>query len=175
MIKVNITDDQWQRARKLYEFSVLNQSFTQGQGNMTGALGEIIVQDTWSSKLMFPTESSYHYDLVSKCGNKKIDVKSKKVSNHVVPKGDFKVTISHSQGLGINQKCDWYVFCFITKDYKTGYIVGWYKKDEFIRDGIFKRKGDVDDIGNVLNAGWTFKVDTHLMLIKDLVQIETFV
>ena len=175
MIKVNITDEQWERARNLYEFSVLNQSFTQGQGNMTGALGEIIVHDTWSSKLMFPKETSYHYDLLSRCGNTKIDVKSKKISNHVVPKMDFKVAVSHSNGLGINQKCDWYVFCFITKDCTTGYIVGWCKKDRFISEGIFKRQGDVDDIAQVMNPGWRFTVDTHIMLIKDLVQIETFV
>ena len=73
-IKVNITDDQRKRASALYDFDVLNQSFTKGAGNMTGALGEIITKDVWSDKLRFPNKPSYEYDLEIINSNVKDDI-----------------------------------------------------------------------------------------------------
>ena len=166
-IKVNITDDQRKRASALYDFDVLNQSFTKGAGNMTGALGEIITKDVWSDKLRFPNKPSYEYDLEIINSNVKVDVKSKRISNHVVPRADFKVSVS-TNGKGITQECDWYVFCFITKDESTGYILGWCKKDRYLKESIFKNKGDIDDIGIVLNKGWKFFNAGYHILIKDL-------
>tara|TARA_R110000851_G_scaffold207050_1_gene359056 strand:- start:679 stop:1269 length:591 start_codon:yes stop_codon:yes gene_type:complete len=171
-IKVDITDDQRKCANGLYDFERLPHSFTGGTGNMTGALGEIIVKDIWSDKLQFPNEPSYEYDLEGVNSNVKIDVKSKMISDHVIPRDDFKVSVS-ANGKGISQKCDWYVFCFITKNQFTGYILGWCKKDVYLKESIFKNKGDVDDIGIVLNKGWKFFNDGYHMLIKDLDYVPT--
>lgn len=168
MIKVNITDSQYERARNLYDFDSIDYSITKGEGNIIGALGEIIVQDTWSSYLKFPKKSSRDYDLITS-NNLKVDVKSKRISSGVKLADDFKVVVS-AQGMGITQDCDWYVFCFISDDYYHGYILGWYSKKNFMRDSIHKRKGELDDIGRVLNKGWRFKSDTYVMLVKDLLQ-----
>lgn len=167
MIKVDITNDQYKRARDLYKFGSLNYSITSGAGNIVGALGEIIVHDTWSQYLEFPRESSPNYDLITSNGLR-IDVKSKRISSNAVVYDDFKVSVTH-KGLGITQDCDWYVFCFISDDYYSGYILGWYNKHKFLKDSIFKRKGELDDIGRVLNKGWRFPADVNLMLVKDLI------
>ena len=173
MIKVNITEAQYIRATQLYQFKSLNESITRGKGNIIGALGEIIVHDTWNTHLKFPKTPSYHYDLIHEKKHVKIDVKSKKISNHVVPASDFKVSIS-TNGLGVTQECDWYVFCYITENHKSGYILGWYNKHKYLTDSIYKRKGDIDDIGRVLNKGWRFKANGYIMLVGDLKQVPLY-
>ena len=43
MKKFKVTDDQLKRAKKLFDFKELNNSITKGEGNLAGAVGEIIV------------------------------------------------------------------------------------------------------------------------------------
>ena len=53
IIRIDITDNQRRRAKELYDFNALNHSFTNGRGNMTGALGEIMVFDYYNPQLKF--------------------------------------------------------------------------------------------------------------------------
>jgi len=44
MIELKITKEIIAEAKKLYDFGILNNSYTQGQGNKCGALGEVLVR-----------------------------------------------------------------------------------------------------------------------------------
>jgi hypothetical protein len=50
MILINVTENQLQRAKNLYEFKVLNNSLSKGEGNLIGAIGEIAVFDYYTNK-----------------------------------------------------------------------------------------------------------------------------
>ena len=50
MIEINVTENQLERAKNLYEFKVLNNSLSKGKGNLTGAIGEIILFDYYTNK-----------------------------------------------------------------------------------------------------------------------------
>ena len=47
MKKFLITKPQLERAKKLFDFKELNNSITKGEGNLAGAVGEIIVKDVY--------------------------------------------------------------------------------------------------------------------------------
>ena len=49
MIELKITKESIEEAKKLYEFGVLNNSYTQGQGNKCGALGEVLVRQYYNA------------------------------------------------------------------------------------------------------------------------------
>ena len=46
MIELKITKEIIAEAKKLYDFGILNNSYTQGEGNKCGALGEVLVRDS---------------------------------------------------------------------------------------------------------------------------------
>jgi hypothetical protein len=157
MIKINITDEQRKRGKELYEFNVLNGSVTEGEGNEVGALGEIIVLDYYGERAEYVGD--YNYDLIIK--GKKVDVKTKK--QNVPPKSHHTYNIF---AFNTKQKCDYYCFVVILSDIKTGWIVGWKKKDEFFNQATFRKKGEVDD--TIPNCSWTFKGDCYCLKITDL-------
>ena len=140
IIRIDITDDQRRRAKELYDFNALNHSFTNGRGNMTGALGEIMVFDYYNPQLKF--DNTFDYDLVTVNNNWRIDVKSKKITFDYPPSKNFKVGVS-TAGKGIKQNCDLYCFTFVHESYQYGYILGWYNKEKFVND-VLDKKG-IDD------------------------------
>ena len=77
----------------------LNNSITKGRGNVIGFLGEIIV----AKELGIALDNTYDYDLIF--NNKKIDVKSKKVSS--APRDYYECSVA---ALNTKQKCDFYIF-----------------------------------------------------------------
>ena len=157
MHKINITDDQRNRAKELYEFNVLKGSVTKGEGNEVGALGEIIVLDRY--KELAEYVGDYHYDLIIK--GKKVDVKTKK--QNVPPASHHTYNIF---AYNTTQKCDWYCFVVIHSSLKTGWIVGWKDKEEFFKTAKFRKKGEVDD--TIPNCEWTFKDDCYCLKITEL-------
>ena len=50
MKTIEISKEQIERAKKLYPFKELKGSITKGEGNLRGALGEIIVFDIFNEK-----------------------------------------------------------------------------------------------------------------------------
>jgi len=124
MVKINITDEQRKRGKELYEFNVLNGSVTRGDGNLAGAIGEIIVLDKYSKHSKYVGD--YDYDLLIK--DKKIDVKTKRC--------DYRPDDHHQANIfsfNTTQKCDYY--CFVYVDYKLtrAWIVGWKEKINFMK------------------------------------------
>ena len=80
MIKIIPTQEQIERAQELFDFKVLNNSITKGDGNLAGALGEVIVCDYYNGE----QKNTYDYDLILK--GKKIDVKTKRQNQDLITK-----------------------------------------------------------------------------------------
>ena len=50
MIKLEITPGQIERAKNLYSFNALKNSIKSGEGNLTGAIGEIVAFDSYEQQ-----------------------------------------------------------------------------------------------------------------------------
>ena len=156
MITVNITDEQVERAKKLYDFGGLRGSITDGKSNIYGAIGEIIMYDFFregTNKVKI--DNTYDYDIT--IGKSTFDIKTKHTTTH--PRGHYNCSVA---AFNTKQKCDYYVFCRVTKDLKIGYILGYKKKGEFFETAIFKKKGEID-----IN-GWAFKGDCYNLTIDEI-------
>ena len=156
MIKCHPSQDQIQRAKELFDFRVLNNSITQGDGNLAGALGEIIVCDHYNAS----HENTYDYDLIIK--EKKIDVKTKRHNQELSPTPNWAAAVSN---FNTHQKCDYYCFVGMGYDLSVAYIFGFMQKDDFYQKSIFGKKGEIDPFGNGV---WTFSSDCYVMRVKDL-------
>lgn len=159
MIKINITDQQIIEAQKLYNFKALNNSITEGESQIYGALGEVMVMDFLRS-LNKPVNyiGSYDYDL--EINGKKIDVKTIKTDKE--PTNDFNANIS---AFNTRQQTDFYLWCSVAESMKYGYIIGYLEKDEFYRLAELKKKGEIDF------GSWVFKSDTYTTKVKNIKKI----
>ena len=157
-MEIDITEDQRERAKELYDFDDLKDSITSGKSNIFGALGEIIIADYYTNMgLEIDFNSTYDYDLIMQ--GYKIDVKTKKTT--VEPQDHFFCSIPDCN---TTQNCDFYYFVRITEDLETAYILGFKSKDAFFKEAIFNKKGEVDD-------GFTFKADCYNLKISQLRKI----
>jgi len=159
VVEIDITEDQRQRAKELYEFNVLKGSVTEGKGNEVGALGEIIVWDQYKKKTEYV--GSYDYDMIIK--GKKVDVKTK--LQNMAPQPYHRANIF---AYNTRQKCDYYCFVAILSDLSKGWIIGWKEKEKFFEEAEFHKKGTVDKKGS--DPTWTFKGDCYCL---DNSQLET--
>ena len=156
MLIVEITQEQIERAKKLYPFNELRGSITNGKSNLYGALGEIIVHDLCKGNgLNVDFNSTYDYDLI--IDGYKVDVKTKRTT--VKPKDNYLCSIS---SFNTKQKCNFYFFVRINENLKQGYLLGYKSKSKFFSESTFNKKGDVD-----VN-GWLFKDDCYNLKISQL-------
>lgn len=156
MIKIYLTDAEILEAKRLYDFKKLNNSITEGESQIYGALGEVMVMNFF--KLYYQNVEyvgSYDFDL--KINGKKIDVKTIKTDKE--PTKHFNANIS---AYNITQKTDYYLWCSVAENMKYGYIIGYMEKDEFYKIAQLKKKGEID-WGN-----WVFKSDTYTTQIKNI-------
>ena len=78
MIILDIKQNQIDEAQNLYTFKNLKGSITNGQSNIYGALGEVIVYDYFKDKKFnIIKQNTYDYDLI--INGYKVDVKTKKL------------------------------------------------------------------------------------------------
>ena len=153
MIKVEIKKEWVENAKKkAKEMGVLNHSILKGNGNITGFIGEFMVEDFLKGKI----ENTYDYDIIK--NNVKIDVKSKKCTS--IPKGDYDCSVP---AYNTRQKCDLYVFTRIMNTFETGWICGVISKREFFEKAKLWKKGETDE-SNMM----TFKEDSYNLKIKEL-------
>ncbi len=156
MKAINISEEQIDRAKKLYSFNVLKGSITKGEGNLRGALGEIIVFDIFTDKgSEVNKKSTFDYDLI--IDGHKIDVKTK--ATNYKPIDSFNCSIPAAQK---RQKCDYYFFTYITYDYKKCYLAGYKSKESFFKESTFAKEGEID-FGN-----WKYKSDCYNLRMKNL-------
>lgn len=161
MIKVVPTEDQIKRAKELFEFKALNNSITKGDGNIAGALGEVIVCDHYKAT----HQNTYDYDLIiqSKDGEPfSVDVKTKRISPNITPQPTWFASVA---AYNIKQRCDYYCFVGLATDFSMAYIYGFIQKDNFYKQSYFGKKGELDPYGN---GTWTFRADCYNLFIKDL-------
>jgi len=156
MKEINISEEQIERAKKLYSFKELRGSITKGEGNLRGALGEIIVFDIFTDKgSEVNKKSTFDYDLI--IDGHKIDVKTK--ATNYKPIDSFNCSIPAAQK---RQKCDYYFFTYITYDYKKCYLAGYKSKESFFKESTFAKEGEID-FGN-----WKYKSDCYNLRMKNL-------
>lgn len=161
MIKIAPSNEQIRRAQRLFDFKVLNNSITDGDGNLAGALGEIIVCDHYNAE----QKNTYDYDIVMRNAQGytfKVDVKTKRFTQGITPQPNWAAAVSN---YNTRQECDYYCFVGVAYDFSVAYIYGFIQKDDFYQQSIFGKKGEIDPYGNGV---WTFTSDCYLMQIKDL-------
>lgn len=162
MIEVNITKEQVERAKSLYDFGELNDSIMEGESNIYGALGEILVYDRLLSlglQVSKPENSTYDYDLI--VNNIKVDVKSKRTT--VKPRTNYNASITVVK----EQDCDYYYFVRILEDKTKGWLLGNIKKSEFFDKATFFKKGELDP-DRIKGSNWKFKSDAWHLPISSL-------
>ena len=156
MILIDITQNQIERAKKLYDFAELKGSISEGKGNLYGALGEIIVYDAYQANgFEVDFNSTYDYDMVIQ--GYKVDVKTKRTNFEPLP--HFLCNVS---AYNTKQQCDFYFFLSINENLKDCYMVGYKAKAEFFNQATYNQKGTHD-----VN-GWVFKDDCYSMQIGQL-------
>ena len=159
MIKtIKVSEHQINRAKELYPFNDLNGSITNGSSNIYGALGEILVCDEYNGI----QKKTFDYDIL--INNYKIDVKSKKISNDLIPTFNWNATISN---FNTRQKCDYYCFVYVCENLKIGFIAGFIGKEDYYNKASFNKKGETDINGS---TKWNFRADCYNLTINNLKQ-----
>jgi hypothetical protein len=157
MVRINIEKEWIENAKKkAKEMGILNHSILKGNGNITGFIGEFMVEKFLKGKI----DNTYDYDIVK--NGIKIDVKSKKCTS--IPKPDYDCSVP---AYNTKQKCDMYVFVRIMNTFDVGWICGVISKREFFQKAKLWKRGETDE-SNMM----TFKEDSYNLKIKDLIDLE---
>ena len=169
MYEVAITEEDLVKARNRYDFNNLNNSITNGAGQLYGAIGEVMILKFYKSRLSSLTEdqfnslivdkSSYDWDLV--INDKTIEVKTKKTK--FPPKEEYVVSVASSNS---SQKCDYYYFAMVHDDCTKGWILGFISKRDFFKKSIFCKKGEVDPLNK--RNDYIVKADCYSLRISDI-------
>lgn len=154
MIEVVVTGDMLVEARdKAAEMGRLRNSIINGAGNIAGFIGEAIAQQVMGGVLA----NTYEYDLIL-CNGKTVDVKTKQTS--VKPLETYECSIA---GLNATQECDYYAFVRVKNDFSVGWFLGVYKKQQYMLDSVFLKKGTIDP-----DNGYVVRSDCYNLKINQL-------
>lgn len=158
MIEVQITPEMLQDAKqKAKELGVLRNSITSGEGNVAGMLGELVVAKATGATL----SNTRDYDVVRSDGLT-ADVKTKRCSGK--PESHFECSIAD---FNTRQKCDYYIFVRVQKDFTKAWIVGELPKKEYFEKAIFIQQGQFDPANN-----WRCKADCYNVPISKLNEVQ---
>jgi hypothetical protein len=144
--------------KKAKEMGVLKNSITNGEGNVIGFLGEILVADLIDGRL----KNTFDFDIIK--DEMTIDVKTKSCTGE--PKPHYQCSVA---AFNIKQKCDIYLFVRILDDLSAAWILGWCSKEKFYKNATFNKKGTIDKTSP---AKWKFKADCYNLPISKLKQIK---
>jgi len=157
MIEVTITPEMIKEAKKkAEELGVLKNSITKGDGNVAGILGELVVVKATGSTL----SNTKNYDVVRPDGQTS-DVKTKRCSGK--PEPHFECSVAD---FNTSQKCDYYVFVRVLKDFSKAWIVGELPKAEYFENAVFIQQGQFDP-ANI----WRCKADCYNVPINKLNEV----
>ena len=155
MIKLEITPGQIKRAEKLYLFNILKNSIKEGEGNLLGAIGEIVAYDYYKSHEKIVIHSGdFNFDLL--IDGSKIEVKTMEVN--ATPKDYHECNISLYNA---EQDCDYYLFLNVDSNHSTAYIKGYVSKQRFKKIRQLRLKGEK-------NGSFEYKCDTFVVLNSQL-------
>lgn len=134
---------------------------TFGEGALVGFLAEIFMEEIYSaifpdSELIVVADKSFDYDMLLD-GNR-IDIKSKKRTVPLAPFHDISIADYTTK----QQDCQTYAFCSIRLDRVSKvplefYYAGYMGKREYLKQAVFKRKGEPDG-GNLKPDGSEFLI-----------------
>jgi hypothetical protein len=156
MISLDVTAEHMEKAKALFEFKKLNNSITEGDGNLAGALGEILVCEYYKGI----QQNTFDYDLIIK--SLKIDVKTKRYTARFTPSLKWNLNIPD---FNTTQDCDYYCFVGMPDDYSKAYIYGFILKSKFYEIATFGAKDEIDPYGD---GKWTYRADCYNILVSRL-------
>lgn len=161
-LQIDITPAMRARAAaKAQEMGQLRNSIRKGEGNIAGFLGEELVLAGFGCA---SSRNTYQHDLV--VGNSTFEVKTK--DRTVRPQILYEASVANYNA---TQQADFYVFTSLYRDesvdtksatylpgdeYITGYVAGVIDKDDYKREAIFLRVGEVDPTN-----GWKVSADCY--------------
>lgn len=155
MILTIPTSEQIKKAQdKAAQLGRLNNSIMEGGGNVYGFLGEELILDYLGGQIC----NTFDYDLI--IDEVKIDVKTKCCTSE--PKPNYFCSVA---AFNIRQRCDYYYFVRILKDFGKAWILGYCGKEEFYETAKFYKKGQPDPDSKF---GWTFRADCYNLEISKL-------
>lgn len=157
MVELIITQDQIKRATDLYGFGILPNSQTRGEGNLHGALGEIVTYDYYKTRTETTHPMTFDYDLI--IGGKKTDVKTKRCTSK--PKLNYNCSVFD---FNTAQDCEYYLFTRILTDMSKAWLLGVIGKADFYHQAEFKLKGEPD-------GQFEFTADCYNIPIAKLIPI----
>jgi hypothetical protein len=133
-IEVDITSDMCERAEaKAAQLGALKNSILEGNGNLSGYLGEEAAISTYPNA---EHVDSYDYDIT--IAGRTFDVKTKKRT--VPPQSSYECSVA---AVNTHQNADFYLFVSLW-NYVKAYIVGFMPKCEYIERARFLHKGEID-------------------------------
>jgi hypothetical protein len=155
MIKIKITESQIKRAEKLFSFNKLKNSIKEGEGNLLGAIGEIVAFDYYQGQDKVVIHSGdFNFDLL--IDGSKIEVKTMEVN--ATPKEYHECNVSLYNA---EQQCDYYLFLNVDSSHSTAYIKGYVSKERFKKIRQLRLKGEK-------NGSFEYKCDTFVVLNNQL-------
>ena len=155
MIKLQITESQIKRAEKLFSFNKLKNSIKEGEGNLLGAIGEIVAFDYYQEQDKLVIHSGdFNFDLL--IDGSKIEVKTMEVN--ATPKEYHECNVSLYNA---EQQCDYYLFLNVDSSHSTAYIKGYVSKERFKKIRQLRLKGEK-------NGSFEYKCDTFVVLNSQL-------
>ena len=155
MIKLEITPGQIERAKNLYSFNALKNSIKNGEGNLTGAIGEIVAFEYYEGQDKLVIHSGdFNYDLL--IDGSKIEVKT--MESNSPPKHYYECNVSL---FNAEQDCDYYLFVDVDSSHSTAFIKGYVSKERFKKIRQLKKQGEK-------NRSFEYKCDTFVVLNSQL-------
>jgi hypothetical protein len=148
-------DYEWANAAA-NDMGALRNSIREGEGNLTGFLGEALVRRAFSSG----QTNTYDFDLTfsDDDGAATFDVKTK--DRTAVPRLNYQASVAN---FNTRQKADFYCFVSLFRpddDDRTaftyGFVCGIIPKAEYMERAVFRKKGEVDPTDP---RGWKIKAD----------------
>ena len=151
MIKIQITPGQIERAKKLYSFNTLKNSIKEGEGNLIGAIGEIVAYDYYKSHDKIVIHSGdLNFDLL--IDGSKIEVKT--MEHNAPPRDEYECNLSLFNS---EQQCDYYLFVDVNSSHSTAYIKGYVSKERLKKIRQLRLKGE-------MHGSFEYKCDTFVVL-----------
>jgi hypothetical protein len=115
----------------------LKNSIRDGDGWKIAMISDLMVQEALGGEII--SHEDYNSDWKSNKG-KRFEIKAKERT--VKPKPHYNCTVYQFNTL---QKCDYYLFTSILKDYSKGYILGYMNKKSFLNQSLSCKKGELDE------------------------------
>jgi hypothetical protein len=164
MQEIPITEAMFFRAsKKANSLKILNNSITEGKGNIAGFLGEEIALSFLIHSL---EKNTFDFDII--LNDLKIDIKTKRTS--VIPLPHFECSVSN---YNTKQECDIYLFTRVLEIdgfISRGWLLGYIEKKRFYEKAIFHKQGEVDSDNN-----FTFKADCYNLSISELYPVNNLI